>query len=215
MKVDLKYVCWPAACVLAIIIFQQPLSELIQRGNLSVSKDELTIVAPAGAGGKGGNSGADSGGKAIGGEGGPGGTIGPGGGGGDAYAAGMGSPAIRGIGGRGGAGVGGRAGDAKMTGVGVAMGGEGGEAGQPDGRGGRGGRSPAEILGLPPGLLAYGRGGNGGNSPEYNARLAVIEKLRHEYIDAHPSTSEGFSASKRLTENELSDFSLLWHDGCD
>lgn len=95
------------------------------------------------------------------------------------------------IGGRGGLGnqlaKGGPGGDAKADGPGsLAMGGDGGNAGTPDGRGGRRTISPGERLGLPTDSWAFGYGGAGANRPEYDRRLVLLTRIRHEYASAFP-----------------------------
>lgn len=95
------------------------------------------------------------------------------------------------IGGRGGAGgvggTGGAGGSGHIEGDdGLIVGGDGGNCATPDGRGGRAAPSPAERTGLPSELWIYGRGGAGGNVPEYDRRLAVLKRIRLEYMTKFP-----------------------------
>lgn len=103
----------------------------------------------------------------------------------NAKVSGQKSGAEGGIGGEGGVGSGGPGGDAEVTGDNsFARGGDGGNAARPDGRGGRRTSSPGERLNLPTAMWPFGYGGPGANSPEYNRRLAILAKVRSEYLHA-------------------------------
>ena len=41
--------------------------------------------------------------------------------------------------------------------------------------------------------------------------MSTAEQIKHAEIQLDPAVKP---QSQRLTENELSDFSRLWHDGC-
>jgi hypothetical protein len=113
--------------------------------------------------------------------------LGQGGSGGRAEVAGRHSGAEGGDGGQGGIGPGGAGGDAVVTGDhSFARGGDGGNAGTADGRGGPRSMSAGEQLNLPTQLWPFGYGVVGANHPEYNRRLAVLTRIREEYIRTFP-----------------------------
>lgn len=111
----------------------------------------------------------------------------PGGKGGNAKVAGKFSGAEGGTGGKGGIGPGGPGGDAEVTGDhSFARGGDGGNAAQPDGRGGERTLGPAERMNLPTQFWRFGYGGHGADVPEYRRRLALLTKIRTEFMNAFP-----------------------------
>ena len=82
-------------------------------------------------------------------------------------------------------GIGGGAGDISGTGIKVITG-SGGNAGTCDGRGGKPPPGPAEVDNLPSGLWPYGRAGAGANAAIYNERIAILAKIRKEYLVEFP-----------------------------
>lgn len=96
------------------------------------------------------------------------------------------------IGGRGGdggaAGSGGKGGSGFIQGDdGLIIGGDGGSCPTADGRGGRGARGPTERLGFPTDTWGFGRGGSSTNHPEYDRRIAVLKRVRAEYLTRFPA----------------------------
>ena len=69
--------------------------------------------------------------------------------------------------------------------------------------------------GIRSGLQSASQTGGGSNRP--NVTVIVDGDVRHKTLEwfgqAEPSVL-AYHIPKRLTENELSDFSRLWHDGC-
>jgi hypothetical protein len=91
------------------------------------------------------------------------------------------------IGGRGGdggiGGNGGRGGGGLIVGNdALIIGGDGGNCATADGRGGRGARGPTERLGFSTENWGFGRGGSGQNVPEYDRRIALLKRIRAEYL---------------------------------
>lgn len=72
--------------------------------------------------------------------------------------------------------------------------GDGGSCGTPDGRGGRGARGPTEQYGHSTDLWGYGRGGSGRNHPEYDRRIALLKKIRGEYLARFPEDARYIEA---------------------
>lgn len=138
---------------------------------------------------------------------------GVGGDGGDGQIVGNRGVIIGGQGGNGGvSGIGGKGGSGFIQGDdGLIIGGDGGSCGTADGRGGKRARGPTERLGFPTDMWGYGRGGSGANNPEYDRRIALLKKIRAEYMAKFPQDAPYIDAgvdsvpvdwiNQRLTEN--------------
>jgi hypothetical protein len=111
-----------------------------------------------------------------------------GGGGGHAAVEGNRSGAMGGDAGRSGIWPGGPGGDAHVKGDdSYARGGAGSNAPTWDGRGGRAAKGPMEVENGETSFWKYGRGGIGGNAPEFNRRMALLTKIRADYLQEFPS----------------------------
>jgi hypothetical protein len=120
--------------------------------------------------------------------------IGPGSGG-NATVSGKRSGAIGGDAGHSGIWPGGPGGNAAVQGDdSFAMGGAGSNSGDPDGRGGRAAKSPMEIQDKETSMWKYGRGGIGANALEYNRRLAILTRVRQEYLSTFPDETPFINA---------------------
>jgi hypothetical protein len=110
-----------------------------------------------------------------------------GGRGGDVSIEGNRSGGVGGDAGQSGLWPGGRGGDVNIKGDDAyGRGGAGGGSPMPDGRGGRAAKGPMELENAETKFWKYGRGGMGGNLPEYNRRMALLTKIRQEYIQEFP-----------------------------